>query len=162
MEESKPVHLLEIRGQDLVPEKVAEVAYGRSGVFIADAARQRMEASFSLVKSILASGKPTYGISTGFGDLSRVTISESQNYELQRNLIRSHASGVGRPFPKEVVRAMMVLRLNALCVGYSGINPQLADLLASLINEDIIPVIPQQGSLGHQATWPTWPICHLS
>ncbi len=148
MEESKPVHLLEIRGQDLVPEKVAEVAYGRSGVFIADAARQRMEASFSLVKSILASGKPTYGISTGFGDLSRVTISESQNYELQRNLIRSHASGVGRPFPKEVVRAMMVLRLNALCVGYSGINPQLADLLASLINEDIIPVIPQQGSLG--------------
>ncbi len=148
MEDSKPLHYVEISGEDLSPEKVADVACGRSGVSIAAGAREKMESSFSLVKTILASGKPTYGISTGFGDLSRVTISENQNYELQRNLIRSHAAGVGQPFSREVVRVMMLLRLNALCVGYSGINPEIADLLASFINLGITPVIPEQGSLG--------------
>ncbi len=148
MGDSQALHVIEITGEDLSPEKVADVAYGRADVTLAAFARERMESSFSLVKDILASGKPTYGISTGFGDLSRVTISESQNYELQRNLIRSHASGLGRPFSRQVVRAMMLLRLNALCVGYSGINPEIAAQLAAFLNLGITPVIPEQGSLG--------------
>jgi histidine ammonia-lyase len=139
---------LELSGSGLTPEEAARLARGELAVTIAAAARERMEESFAQVRSILASGRPSYGISTGFGELSRVTITEDQNYELQRNLIRSHAAGVGPAFPAEVVRAMMLLRLNALCVGYSGVNPQVADLLASLINEGITPLVPEQGSLG--------------
>ena len=139
---------LELSGSGLTPEEAARLARGELAVTIAAAARERMEESFAQVRSILASGRPSYGISTGFGELSRVTITEDQNYELQRNLIRSHAAGVGPAFPAEVVRAMMLLRLNALCVGYSGINPQAADLLVSLINEGITPLVPEQGSLG--------------
>ena len=94
----------------------------------------------TLVCHIMASTKPTYGISTGFGELSHVHISESQNRELQVNLIRSHASATGDPLPRRVVRAMMLLRLNAFAIGYSGINPVVADQLLALLNNDIIPV----------------------
>ncbi len=139
---------LSLTGSELRPEDVREVASGRQAVTISPQALAAMEASHQLVVSILRSGIPTYGISTGFGDLSRLTISEDMNAQLQLNLIRSHASGVGPAFSPEVVRAIMLLRLNALCVGYSGINPQVALLLADLINHDIIPHIPQQGSLG--------------
>ncbi|HZK28893.1 MAG TPA: aromatic amino acid lyase, partial [Clostridia bacterium] len=141
-------HLLELTGSDLSLEDVRDIADGLARVKIADSALGRMKQSFLLVKAIARGGTPTYGISTGFGELSRIYISEDQNLELQLNLIRSHASGVGKMFPKDTVRAIMLLRLNALCVGYSGINPQVACLLAELINCDITPMIPEQGSLG--------------
>ncbi|NLA71740.1 MAG: histidine ammonia-lyase [Clostridiaceae bacterium] len=148
MKQNEFRHTLELTGSDLTLEDVFDVANGLSPVNIADSALARMAESFALVEKIAKSGKPTYGISTGFGELSRIFISEGQNVELQLNLIRSHASGVGRAFSKDTVRAIMLLRLNALCVGYSGINPEVACLLAELINYDITPVIPEQGSLG--------------
>ncbi len=148
MEYGKLPETLVINGRDLTLEEVREVAvYGRK-VSIADDARRRMEASHALVGEILRSGKATYGISTGFGEFSRVHLSEDKNNRLQLNLIRSHASGTGKPFDEKTVRAIMLLRLNALCVGFSGINPDVTDLLASLLNLGITPVIPEQGSLG--------------
>lgn len=137
-----------LTGENLTLEEVWDLAHGRGEVRISREALDKMEASHRLVGEIVKSGRPTYGISTGFGDLSRVTISEDMNAGLQLNLIRSHACAVGSPLAREVVRALMLLRLNALCVGYSGINPQVAILLAELINRGICPVIPSQGSLG--------------
>ena len=140
--------VLELTGHDLTACDVKRVAEGSATVTIAAEAEARMQDSYALVLKIVASGQPTYGISTGFGEMSRVLISEDMNAALQLNLIRSHASGVGEPLPKDIARAIMLLRLNALCVGYSGINPEVTDLLCELINRDITPVIPEQGSLG--------------
>ncbi len=148
MENTGPVYRLSLSGEDLTPEQVGRVAFGPAELTLAPEALERMRASHAFVGSIVSSGKPSYGISTGFGDLSRVFISEDMNASLQLNLIRSHAAGVGKPFPKEVVRALMLLRLNALCVGYSGIDPKVADLLGQLVNQEITPLIPEQGSLG--------------
>lgn len=148
MQMKKNIDKLSLTGRDLTPEQVRDIAYGGRGVIISPEALEAMGRSHQLVGAIVASGEPTYGISTGFGELSRLFISEDMNAQLQLNLIRSHASAVGAPFSKEVVRAIMLLRLNALCVGYSGINPQVAQLLAQLINQEITPLIPQQGSLG--------------
>ncbi len=141
--------LLVLDGHSLTLEDVRHVALNhRVTCVIEDSARARMESSYALVRNILADKKPTYGISTGFGELSHVEISESQNRELQINLIRSHASATGDPLPRSTVRAMMLLRLNAFAVGYSGINPIVADQLLALLNNDIVPVVPRQGSLG--------------
>lgn len=148
MGSSKYSETLILNGEALTLENIREVAVHRRQIAIADDARKRMNDSYALVGKILKSGKPTYGISTGFGEFSRVHLSDDQNYRLQLNLIRSHASGTGKPFDEKTVRAIMLLRLNALCVGYSGINPEITDLLVSLINENITPVIPEQGSLG--------------
>ena len=140
--------VLELTGHDLTAQDVQRVAEGLATVTIAPEAKARMRDSYALVLKIVASGRPTYGISTGFGEMSRVLISEDMNAALQLNLIRSHASGVGEPLSKDITRAVMLLRLNALCVGYSGINPEVTDLLCELINRGITPVIPEQGSLG--------------
>ncbi len=139
---------LVINGEDLTLEEVREVAVGRRKITIAATARKRMEESHALVGEILRNGRPTYGISTGFGEFSRVHLSEDLNNKLQLNLIRSHSSATGEPFDEKTVRAIMLLRLNALCVGFSGVNPEIIDLLVSFLNLGITPVIPQQGSLG--------------
>lgn len=149
MEElSQKADVVRLTGCDLTSKTVLDVALGRASIEISPDARQRMMASYKLVLEIVASGQPTYGISTGFGEMSRVLISEDMNAALQLNLIRSHASGVGEALSVELTRAIMLLRLNALCVGYSGINPAVTDLLCELINQGITPVIPEQGSLG--------------
>lgn len=141
--------LLVLDGHSLTPEDVRRVAINRAVTCeIDDDARAKMESSYALVCHIMASKKPTYGISTGFGEFSHVNISELQNRELQINLVRSHASATGDLLPRQVVRAMMLLRLNAFAIGYSGINPIVADLLLALLNNDIVPVVPCQGSLG--------------
>lgn len=148
MELGKIQETLAINGEDLTLEEVREVAVHGRKIAIDAGARMRMEESYELVREILGSGQPTYGISTGFGEFSRVHLSDDQNYTLQLNLIRSHASATGKPFDEKTVRAIMLLRLNALCVGYSGINPEIADLLVSFLNLGITPIIPEQGSLG--------------
>lgn len=100
-----------------------------------------------------------YGINTGFGKFSDVKIVEKEVSKLQLNLIRSHACGFGEPFPLYVAKAMMVLRLNALLKGFSGIRLEVLERLCYMINEDVIPVIPQQGSLG--ASGDLAPLSHL-
>ena len=133
-----------LTGRDLTPENVGRIARGELKVEIAQSALRRMEESHALVREIQESGKPTYGISTGFGELSRISITGDMNRELQQNLIRSHASGVGKSLDKAAVRALMVLRLNALCVGFSGVNPEVTKLLQEFINQGIILGRPYQ------------------
>ena len=89
-----------------------------------------------------------YGINTGFGKLSNTTINESQATHLQVNLLRSHAVGVGKPLPEEIVRATILIRVNSLLVGCSGVRKEVIDALIDLLNHEIVPFIPAKGSLG--------------
>ncbi|MFY9130218.1 MAG: histidine ammonia-lyase [Saccharofermentanales bacterium] len=148
MKHGRQYDTLVINGENLTLEDVRDVAVDGRKIAIAADARERMEESYALVGEILRSGEPVYGISTGFGEFSRVHLSDDQNVQLQLNLIRSHASGTGKPFDEKTVRAIMLMRLNALCVGFSGINPDIADLLVSFLNLGVTPIIPEQGSLG--------------
>ena len=123
----------------------AGTALGRSRRFIDDA---------------VARGETMYGINTGFGKLANVRIDPASLDQLQANLIRSHAAGVGSPFPAEVVRAMMLLRANVLIRPTSGVRPALAQALVDLLNSGVLPVVPEQGSEARAAIWrrsATWP-----
>ncbi|GLY97411.1 histidine ammonia-lyase [Actinoplanes sp. NBRC 103695] len=127
---------------------VLAVARGRARVEIADETIASMAASRAIVDGIEASGRPVYGVSTGFGALANTSIAPSRRAELQHALIRSHAAGIGAPMPREVVRAMMLLRVRSLALGLSGVRPELARGLVDLLNADITPWVPEHGSLG--------------
>jgi histidine ammonia-lyase len=107
-----------------------------------------MLATRAVVERVVASGVPTYGVNTGFGKLSEISIAHDELADLQRNLVRSHAAGVGAPLPDDVVRAMLLLRANVLAKGTSGARPLLVDALAALLDHDILPVVPSHGSVG--------------
>jgi histidine ammonia-lyase len=119
-----------------------------------------VEKSRKAVENIVAQKKVVYGITTGFGKFSDVLIDAEHAEELQINLIRSHACGVGDPFPEEVSRGMLLLRLNALLKGFSGVRREVLSLLASLLNHEIHPVVPEQGSLG--ASGDLAPLSHMA
>jgi histidine ammonia-lyase len=119
-----------------------------------------MRASRAVIERLVAQGDPVYGVTTGFGDLANVRIDAHQVAELQVNLVRSHTAGVGEPLPVDVVRAMLLLRANALAVGLSGVRPRLAELLCGMLNESVHPVIPSRGSVG--ASGDLAPLAHLA
>ncbi len=119
-----------------------------------------MAASRAVIERVVASGDTVYGVTTGFGDLADVRVSPEQTATLQRNLVRSHAAGVGEPLPTEVVRAMLLLRANALAVGLSGIRPEVVDLLLGMLNAGVHPVVPSRGSVG--ASGDLAPLAHLA
>ncbi len=123
-------------------------------------AADRMRASRAVVERYLAEGATVYGVTTGVGDLANVRIDADQVAEMQRNLVRSHTAGVGDPLPVEVVRAMLLLRANALALGYSGVRTDLAELLCGMLNEGVHPVIPSRGSVG--ASGDLAPLAHLA
>ncbi len=108
----------------------------------------------------MTEGATVYGVTTGFGDLADVRIEPSQTAELQRNLVRSHAAGVGDALPDDVVRAMLLLRANALAVGLSGVRVELVELLVSMLNASVHPVVPSRGSLG--ASGDLAPLAHIA
>jgi histidine ammonia-lyase len=139
---------------------VIAVARGDARVQIAEATDAAMGRSRAIVDTIEASGRPVYGVSTGFGALANTSIEPSRRAELQHALIRSHAAGVGAPMPREVVRAMMLLRLRSLALGHSGVRPKLAHGLADLLNHDITPWVPEHGSLG--ASGDLAPLAHCA
>jgi histidine ammonia-lyase len=147
-------------GSSLTLEQVAQAAAGGAHVEIAPAARERVRAARRLVDRISDSGVPTYGVNTGFGTLAEVPIARGDLRTLQRNLIHSHAAGVGAPLPADVVRALMLLRANVLAGGYSGIRETTLDLLVTLLERDVIPVIPEKGSVG--ASGDLAPLAHLA
>ena len=151
---------LPLNGRDLTIDNVIEVARGRRPVAIDDAAADRMRASRSVIEQLVADGATVYGVTTGFGDLADVRIDPSQTAELQRNLVRSHAAGVGEPLPVEVVRAMLVLRANALAVGLSGVRVETVELLVGMLNASVHPVVPSRGSLG--ASGDLAPLAHMA
>jgi histidine ammonia-lyase len=151
---------LQLTGHDLAVADVVAVARGGRPVAIEAAARERMAASRAVIEDVVASGATVYGVTTGFGDLADVRISPEQTAALQRNLVRSHAAGAGPPLPTEVVRAILLLRANALAVGLSGIRPEVVDLLVSMLNAGVHPVIPSRGSVG--ASGDLAPLAHLA
>jgi histidine ammonia-lyase len=136
------------------------VARGRPHVRLSDAARPVMLASRTVVDRVVANGETVYGITTGFGDLADVRIPPDGVDQLQRNLVRSHAAGVGDPLPPEVVRAMLLLRAVALTQGLSGVRPVIAEQLIAFLNHDLLPVIPSRGSVG--ASGDLAPLAHLA
>lgn len=153
--------ILELTGNDLTLEAVAAVAANPSmRVRLSDTARQCIEQSRQVVEAVLTSGQTVYGINTGFGAMSSVTIPPEQLEQLQLNLVRSHAAGTGPALDEATVRAMMLLRANTLAKGYSGVRPEVVEMLLALLNHSICPVVPAQGSLG--ASGDLAPLAHLA
>ena len=107
-----------------------------------------MDASAAVVAGLVDSDEPAYGISTGFGSLALVRIPADRREALQRALVRSHAAGMGPEIEREVVRAMMLLRARSLAMGFSGARPMLAQRMLELLNRDLLPPVPEHGSLG--------------
>jgi histidine ammonia-lyase len=153
-------NVLELEGQSLSLEQIEQVAAGAMAVAIAPAARQRIASSQAVVARIVASNETAYGINTGFGKLSDVRIEPADLKQLQRNLVRSHACGVGEPLEEREVRAMLLLRANVLAKGFSGARYQLIELLIGLLNGGVHPVIPARGSVG--ASGDLAPLAHLA
>jgi histidine ammonia-lyase len=151
---------MELTGYALTADDVVRVARGAEQVILSDNAREAMQRSAEVVDRLAASDEPAYGVSTGFGSLANVRIGPERRIELQRALIRSHAAGVGEPMPREVVRAMMLLRARSLSMGYSGARPVVAETILALLNCDITPVVPEHGSLG--ASGDLAPLAHCA
>lgn len=137
-----------VTGKDLTIEDIVAVSRQNAEVKISADSKKRIKDSKKIVEDIVKSGKPTYGISTGFGELSTVTITKDQNGALQRNLILSHSCGVGNPFPEDIVRAIMLLRLNTHASGFSGVSPEVPEILLQMLNKGVTPFVPEKGSLG--------------
>ena len=137
-----------------------EVWEGPVQVAVAENARQLIRKSQATVDAVLAGGQQVYGINTGFGLLANIRISDDELIHLQENLVFSHASGVGKAIPDAVVRLTMVMKAKALAQGYSGVRPALVDAMCGLVNKDILPVIPSQGSVG--ASGDLAPLAHMS
>jgi histidine ammonia-lyase len=148
-----------IDGASLSLEGLARVARSGAKAALSAQARERMAQSRAIVDACVDEGLVRYGITTGFGKFSDVVISAQDNEALQRNLIMSHACGVGDCFPEEVTRAMILLRANALAVGRSGIRPATVESLVAMLNAGVVPVVPQQGSLGSSGDLA--PLAHL-
>ncbi len=146
-------------GQALSVLEVVAVARGRAVVALGDDARRRMQAARAVVEAVVALGEPAYGVNTGFGELSRVRIPAEDVVTLQRNLLMSHAAGVGEPLPEEVVRAMLLLLAASLSRGYSGVRPLVVEALVDLLNQGVSPVVPSKGSLG--ASGDLAPLAHI-
>jgi histidine ammonia-lyase len=151
---------LSIDGTRLTLVNLDEVARRRVRVELSPSARRAIAASRRTVDRALARGERVYGVNTGFGKFADVTIPPEDIEELQRNLVRSHAAGVGAPLPDPAVRAMMVLRANALARGQSGVRPETVETLLRMLAADVLPVVPEQGSVG--ASGDLAPLAHLA
>jgi histidine ammonia-lyase len=149
-----------IAGQPLSLHDIGEVALGGRVATLDPSALSGIRASRAVVDRLLARGATVYGVNTGFGKLSDVRIEPGEVRALQRNLVRSHACGVGDPLPGEEVRAMLLLRANVLAKGFSGVRPEVVELLLSLLNHRIHPVVPSRGSVG--ASGDLAPLAHLA
>mgnify|MGYP000094313064 CR=1 FL=1 len=152
--------MIVIDGDSLTLEQVEAVAVDRASVEIAPHAFARMEASRRVIEEILRSGRVVYGVNTGFGKLSGVTIPREATRQLQLNLVRSHAAGVGEPLSEAETRAMMLARANVLAKGYSGVRPLVVETLVRMLNAGVHPIIPSRGSVG--ASGDLAPLAHLA
>jgi histidine ammonia-lyase len=151
---------LHLTGHNLTLEELGEVVYQRRPVLLAPDAREAVERARAVVDDILENNKVAYAITTGVGKLSDVRISPEQSRELQVNLLRSHAVGVGEPLSEAETRAMILLRANSLAKGNSGVRPLIIDMLCEFLNRNVHPVVPSQGSVG--ASGDLAPLAHLA
>jgi histidine ammonia-lyase len=151
--------MISLDGNSLTLAEVIRVARGKEEVQISSAGRKQIACSRAIVEKILQEERPVYGVSTGFGDFSQVFIAKDQRAQLQRNLILSHATGVGAHLDEDVVRAAMLLRANSLAKGYSGIRLETVEMLLAMLNKQITPAIPCKGSVG--ASGDLAPLSHM-
>ncbi|MGA8865564.1 MAG: histidine ammonia-lyase [Candidatus Sulfotelmatobacter sp.] len=154
------MNALQISGNDLTLEAVREVASGQRPVLLSADAREAVEHARAVVDALVAGNHLAYAITTGVGKLSDVRIAGDQIRELQTNLVRSHAVGVGEPLAVAETRAMMLLRANSLSKGHSGIRAVVIDTLCEMLNRRVTPFVPSQGSVG--ASGDLAPLAHLA
>ena len=157
---SLPEDCLILDGQPLTLAEIEAVSLTRRPVAVAPAALARVARSRALIEEILTRGETVYGVNTGFGKLSDVRIPSGNLTQLQTNLVRSHAGGVGQPLSEAESRAMLLLRANVLAKGFSGCRPALVELLVAMVNAGVSPVIPEKGSVG--ASGDLAPLAHLA
>lgn len=155
-----PMERIVLDGETLTLAALEKLARGEAEATLAPEAARRMNESRAHVEACLAAGRTVYGVTTGFGVFAEVVISAEKSLELQKNLILSHCAGLGEPLPIPVSRAMMALRANALAKGFSGIRVEVVELLLRMLADDLIPVIPSQGSVG--ASGDLAPLAHLA
>ncbi len=151
---------IQIDGTNLSFELLYRIVFDGAKVELAAAARAQMLASRAVVERLIESGDAVYGVNTGFGKLASVRISREQIGELQVNLVRSHACGIGAPLGEQETRAMLALRANAIAKGFSGVRPVVAEALCAMLNAGVHPLIPSQGSVG--ASGDLAPLAHLA
>jgi len=151
---------LDLTGDSLTPDTFYAVVLGRRPVRLAASATRRMRAALAVVRRAAAGPMPVYGVNTGFGKLADERIPPSDIAQLQLNLIRSHAAGVGPPLSREATRGILLLRANVLARGYSGVRPAIVEALATLLNRNVLPVIPSRGSVG--ASGDLAPLAHVA
>jgi histidine ammonia-lyase len=151
---------VELNGETLALEQIAAVAIGGEHVTISPPARTRITASRKIIEQIVARGAVVYGVNTGFGKLSDVRVPQNELRQLQLNLVRSHACGIGSPLSEPEVRAMMLLRANVLTLGFSGIRGEVIELVCDMLNRRVHPVVPEKGSVG--ASGDLAPLAHLA
>jgi histidine ammonia-lyase len=151
---------LPLDGESLSLEQFLAVVRGGCAVSLTPEARNRVAASRRVVERAVGAGRTIYGVTTGFGSLSDRPIPASEARALQLSLVRSHASGTGPALPADVVRGLLLLRLNSLAAGHSGVRLEVVEALVELLNRQLIPFVPEQGSVG--ASGDLAPLAHLS
>ncbi len=152
--------MIELGSRPLTLEDVARVAREGEGVALGAASRAAIARGRAVVEQALREDRVVYGVTTGFGDLKDRRIAPEQVAALQVHLLRSHAAGVGEPAPREVVRAMLLLRAASLAHGHSGVRPAVVEALLALLERDVTPMVPIQGSVG--ASGDLAPLAHLA
>jgi len=149
-----------LNGETLTIEDIVAVARENAKVEIPDYIKKRVIKSRRVLEEILDSEMAVYGVNTGFGALAKVKIPKEEQERLQLNMVRSHSAGVGKPLPKKVVRATMLLRANMLARGYSGIRLEVLETLVQMLNEGVHPIVPEKGSVG--ASGDLAPLAHIA
>jgi histidine ammonia-lyase len=154
------VNPVAIDGQHLTLENLYRIVFDGAEAEIPAFARERMNASRAVVEKLVDAGTAVYGVNTGFGKMASTRISRDEIRQLQLNLVRSHACGVGAPLSEPAVRAMLALRANAIAKGFSGVRPIVGETLVAMLNRGVLPVILSQGSVG--ASGDLAPLAHLA
>lgn len=152
--------MIKLDGENLTVEDLYRVAVQGAEVAISAEALSRIKKSRDILEKKVKDGSTIYGVNTGFGSLLNVKINQSDISKLQRNLIRSHSSGVGTPLPDEYVRSMMTIRLNSFCKGFSGVSLELVNAVLTFLNKGITPEVPRYGSVG--ASGDLAPLAHVA
>lgn len=152
--------MISLDGNSLTIEDVFSISKENEKVKISEDARSRILESRKSLEKIISGKNVVYGVNTGFGSLLNVAVSKDKIIELQKNLIRSHASGVGEPFSEEHVRAMMTVRANTLSKGFSAVRVELVEMITEFLNRQIHPVVPRYGSVG--ASGDLAPLAHIA
>jgi histidine ammonia-lyase len=154
------VNRVAIDGERMSLADLYRVVFEGAEAEIPPAARERMNASRAVIEKLVEAGTPVYGVNTGFGKMASTRISRDEIRQLQLNLVRSHACGVGAPLSEHAIRAMLASRANAIAKGFSGVRPLVAETLVAMLSRGVHPVIPSQGSVG--ASGDLAPLAHLA